>query len=99
MPDGDPTRPFPREVAAWWNADLVCAALHALADMIEAGESARQLDEFEPDELREHARLLQAESVPRATTAAAARSMTAAHDTPLDDCLSGDDHRQDSLER
>lgn len=41
------------------DCDFVAAALHALADLIESCEVDRQLIEFDPDELRGHAAVLE----------------------------------------
>jgi hypothetical protein len=51
--------------------DLVAGALHALADLIESCEVDRQLIEFDPDELRQHATALEAmPGSPRESTGA-----------------------------
>lgn len=42
-----------------FDRDLVASALHALADLIDNCEVDRQLLEFDPDELRQHAAVLE----------------------------------------
>src|SRR5258706_12679695 len=43
-----------------FHRDLVASALHALADLIDNRDVDRQLIEFDPDELRQHAAMLEA---------------------------------------